>query len=111
LQFGFVTFWHKNIGAKAARKMLVKLATGRSLIPTGRNDGPLYFCGLTKFVDAVKLYRDEDDPDMAHIINVFIYRNDVDQTVEEEEALTRKRHLQVSSSSYQKKIHFLFENE
>jgi hypothetical protein len=78
--------------------MLVKLATGRSLIPTGRNDGPLYFCGLTKFVDAVKL-RDEDDPDMAHIINVFIYRNDVDQTVEEEDALTRKRQLQVSSSA------------
>jgi len=26
LQFGFVIFWHKNIGAKAARKMLMKLA-------------------------------------------------------------------------------------
>jgi len=24
-QFGFVIFWRKNIGAKAARKMLVKL--------------------------------------------------------------------------------------
>jgi len=24
LQFGFVIFWQKNIGAKAARKMLVK---------------------------------------------------------------------------------------
>ena len=28
LQFGFVTFWRKEIGAKAARKMLVKLAIG-----------------------------------------------------------------------------------
>jgi len=26
LQFGFVIFWQKNIGAKAARKMLVKFA-------------------------------------------------------------------------------------
>jgi len=26
LQFGFVIFWQNNIGAKAARKMLVKLA-------------------------------------------------------------------------------------
>jgi hypothetical protein len=25
LQFGFVIFWQKNIGAKAARKTLVKL--------------------------------------------------------------------------------------
>jgi hypothetical protein len=25
---GFLLFWHKNIGAKAARKMLVKLTTG-----------------------------------------------------------------------------------
>jgi hypothetical protein len=25
LQFGFVIFWQKNFGAKAARKMLVKL--------------------------------------------------------------------------------------
>jgi len=25
LQFGFVIFWHKNIGAKTARKVLVKL--------------------------------------------------------------------------------------
>ena len=30
LQFGFVFFWHKEIGAKAARKMLVKLTTDRS---------------------------------------------------------------------------------
>ncbi len=29
LQFGFVIFWHKNIGAKAAYKMLMKLTTGR----------------------------------------------------------------------------------
>ncbi len=28
LQFGFVIFWQKNIGAKAASKMLVKLTTG-----------------------------------------------------------------------------------
>ncbi len=27
LQFGFVIFWRKNIGAKAARKMLMKLTT------------------------------------------------------------------------------------
>ncbi len=29
LLFGFVIFWQKNIGVKAARKMLVKLAQGR----------------------------------------------------------------------------------
>jgi hypothetical protein len=28
LQFGFVIFWYKNIGAKAACKMLMKLTTG-----------------------------------------------------------------------------------
>jgi hypothetical protein len=28
LQFGFVIFWRKDFGAKAARKMLVKLTTG-----------------------------------------------------------------------------------
>jgi len=27
LLFGFVIFWHKTIGAKAARKMLMKLTT------------------------------------------------------------------------------------
>jgi len=34
LQFGFVIFWHKNIGAKAARKMLVKLTTGHLVSST-----------------------------------------------------------------------------
>jgi hypothetical protein len=28
LQFGFVIFWQKDFGAKAAHKMLVKLAPG-----------------------------------------------------------------------------------
>jgi hypothetical protein len=28
LWLGFVIFWHRNIAAKAARKMLVKLTTG-----------------------------------------------------------------------------------
>ncbi len=28
LEFSFVTFWQKNIGAKAAPKMLMKLTTG-----------------------------------------------------------------------------------
>jgi len=28
LQFGFVIFWPKNIGAKATPKMLIKLTTG-----------------------------------------------------------------------------------
>jgi len=28
LQFGFVIFWRKNIGAKAARKMWMKLFIG-----------------------------------------------------------------------------------
>ncbi len=32
LQFGFVIFWHKKIGTKAARKMLVKLTTGVNFI-------------------------------------------------------------------------------
>ncbi len=30
LQFGFVIFWCKNIGAKGARKMLIKLTPGRT---------------------------------------------------------------------------------
>jgi hypothetical protein len=30
LQFGFAMFWHKDFGAKAARKMLVKLTPGGS---------------------------------------------------------------------------------
>jgi hypothetical protein len=29
LQFGFVNFWQKDFGAKAAHKMLVKLTLGR----------------------------------------------------------------------------------
>jgi hypothetical protein len=29
LQFGFVIFWQKDFGAKAAHKMLVKLTQGR----------------------------------------------------------------------------------
>jgi hypothetical protein len=28
LQFGFVIFWHKDFGTKAAPKMLVKLTPG-----------------------------------------------------------------------------------
>jgi hypothetical protein len=32
LQFGFVFFWRKNFGAKAAHKMLVKLTPGLPLI-------------------------------------------------------------------------------
>jgi hypothetical protein len=31
LQFGFVIFWRKDFGAKAAHKMLVKLTTGGSV--------------------------------------------------------------------------------
>ncbi len=30
-QFGFVIFWEKDFGAKAAHKMLVKLTPGRPL--------------------------------------------------------------------------------
>jgi len=30
LQFGFVIFWSKNIGAKAAHKMLMKLTAEES---------------------------------------------------------------------------------
>jgi hypothetical protein len=32
LQFGFVIFWKKEFGAKAAHKMLVKLTPGVNLI-------------------------------------------------------------------------------
>jgi hypothetical protein len=31
LQFGFVIFWQKDFGAKAAHKMLVKLTPGGSM--------------------------------------------------------------------------------
>jgi hypothetical protein len=33
LQFGFVIFWRKDFGAKAARKMLVKMTLGGSMLP------------------------------------------------------------------------------
>jgi hypothetical protein len=33
LQFGFVIFWQKDFGAKAAHKMLVKLSPGGSMGP------------------------------------------------------------------------------
>jgi hypothetical protein len=33
LQFGFVFFWQKAFGAKAAHKMLVKLTPGQNLDP------------------------------------------------------------------------------
>jgi hypothetical protein len=32
LQFGFVIFWQKDFGAKAAHKMLVKLTPGSRVI-------------------------------------------------------------------------------
>ncbi len=32
LWFGFVVFWRKNIGEKAARKMLMKLTNGSQLL-------------------------------------------------------------------------------
>jgi hypothetical protein len=32
LQFGFVIFWQKEFGAKAAHKMLVKLTPGVNII-------------------------------------------------------------------------------
>jgi hypothetical protein len=31
VHFGFVVFWQKDIGEKAARKMLMKLTTGRAV--------------------------------------------------------------------------------
>jgi hypothetical protein len=34
LQFGFVIFWRKDFGAKAAHKMWVKLTPGGSVDPT-----------------------------------------------------------------------------
>jgi hypothetical protein len=34
LQFGFVIFWQKDFGAKAAHKMLVKLTPGSSIGPS-----------------------------------------------------------------------------
>jgi hypothetical protein len=33
LQFGFVIFWQKDFGAKAAHKMLVKLTPGGNMGP------------------------------------------------------------------------------
>jgi hypothetical protein len=35
LQFGFVIFWRKDFGTKAAHKMLVKLTLGRRLVGPG----------------------------------------------------------------------------
>jgi hypothetical protein len=31
--FGFVIYWQKDFGAKATHKMLVKLTSGRKLLP------------------------------------------------------------------------------
>jgi len=42
LQFGYVTFWHKNIGAKAAHKILIKLTIALKynfLLPTAWKSG------------------------------------------------------------------------
>jgi hypothetical protein len=36
LQFGFVIFWRKDFGTKAAHKMLVKLTPGPSRSAEGR---------------------------------------------------------------------------
>ncbi len=36
LQFGFLNFWRKDFGAKAAHKMLVKLTPSDSYERTGR---------------------------------------------------------------------------
>ncbi len=44
LQFGFVIFWPKDFGAKAAHKMLVKLTPVQSLIwpwPAGGKPVPI----------------------------------------------------------------------
>jgi hypothetical protein len=35
LQFGFVIFWRKDFGAKAAHKMLVKLTPGQASLILG----------------------------------------------------------------------------
>jgi len=45
LLFGFVDFWHKNIGAKAARKMLVKLTTCKfiSQLALVQFNGPVFY--------------------------------------------------------------------
>jgi hypothetical protein len=40
LQFGFVIFWQKDFGAKAAHKMLVKLTPGVIYSPRVTNHAP-----------------------------------------------------------------------
>ncbi len=50
LQFGFVIFWRKDFGAKAAHKMLVKLTPGN--IKGGSITVPLTSC-LTGLESAV----------------------------------------------------------
>jgi hypothetical protein len=50
LQFGFVIFWRKDFGTKAAHKMLVKLTQGRhprSLFDA-RGNGQLSKCQFIK---------------------------------------------------------------
>jgi hypothetical protein len=48
LQFGFVIFWQKDFGAKAAHKMLVKLTPGACAI---KNYGFVIYGKLTDFVE------------------------------------------------------------
>jgi hypothetical protein len=46
-QFGFVIFWQKDFGAKAANKMLVKLTPGGKLTAQACHLGPMllsFFC-------------------------------------------------------------------
>ena len=50
LQFGFVIFWQKDFGAKAAHKMLVKLTPGelKTLVANNRHTGQTLGASVTK---------------------------------------------------------------
>ncbi len=50
LQFGFVAFSQKNIGAKAARKMLVKLATALSKLILNSQMNPMCASNTMQYI-------------------------------------------------------------
>jgi len=50
---------------------------GRRLHPTGRQEGPLFYCLFPALVDEVYLYLEQDGtPSTAHVINVYIHLNE-----------------------------------
>jgi hypothetical protein len=62
LQFGFVIFWQKDFGAKAAHKMLVKLTPGVIYDHNIYTIQPHFFVGLLSYNSKEKDIKFFDHP-------------------------------------------------